>query len=320
MSDRLEVAKTYKLFIDGKFPRSESGRTFTVSDTKGRIHAHMCRASRKDLRDAVTAARKALPGWRDATAYLRAQIMYRMAEMMEGKRDEFAMALAVGYPGSPSRRSSASKSSPGSESRGTQEVTAAIDRLVAFAGWADKYAQVLGCNNQVAGPYYNFTVPEPTGVVAVVAPDEPGLLGLIALLAPVICAGNTTVVVGGSGPGASLAAAVLGEVMATSDVPAGVVNLLTGDKAELIPVIASHRDIDAVHAAGVSDEQRTTLREGAAENIKRVLVRDLHTGKPAKGPNAKTKPVDLYDAEACQSPSWIEPFVEFKTIWHPSAT
>ncbi len=302
MPERLEVAKTYKLFIDGKFPRSESGRTFAAQDAKGRVYAHMCRASRKDLRDATTAARKALTGWRDATAYLRAQILYRMAEMMEGKRDEFALALRIGGE------------TPASAQK---ELTAAIDRLVAFAGWADKYAQVLGCNNQVAGPYYNFTVPEPTGVVGILAPDEPGLLGLISLLAPVICAGNTAVVVGGGTSGASLATVILGEVFATSDLPAGVVNLLTGDRAELLPVMAGHRDIDAIHAAGVTPDQRQILREGAAENIKRVTVRET-SSKPVK--SSKTASfVDFYDAEACESPWWIEPFVEMKTIWHPSA-
>ena len=316
MPERLEVAKTYKLFIDGKFPRSESGRTFAAQDAKGRVYAHMCRASRKDLRDATTAARKALTGWRDATAYLRAQILYRMAEMMEGKRDEFAQALAIGWSGSPNRKPGSE--SRGTQSRGTKEVTAAIDRLVAFAGWADKYAQVLGCNNQVAGPYYNFTVPEPTGVVGILAPDEPGLLGLISLLAPVICAGNTAVVVGGGTPGASLATVILGEVFATSDLPAGVVNLLTGDRAELLPVMAGHRDIDAIHAAGVTAQQRQTLREGAAENIKRVTVREI-SSKPAKPSKNAAKSVDFYDSAACESPWWIEPFVEMKTIWHPSA-
>lgn len=312
MPDRLDVAKTYKLYIDGKFPRTESGRTTLVADAKGKPLAHVCRASRKDLRDAVTAARKALPAWRDATAYLRAQIMYRMAEMMEGKREEFAAALASGWSGSPSRTKT-----PGSESRATRELDASIDRLVAFAGWADKYAQVLGCNNAVAGPYYNFTVPEPTGVVAVVAPDEPALLGLIALLAPVVCAGNTCVVVAGHGAAANLAAVILGEVFATSDVPAGVINILTGERDELVPVVASHRDIDAVHAAGVSDAHRATLREGAAENVKRVTVREVASGgKAAKGSGSA---VDFFDTEACQSPWWIEPFVEMKTIWHPSA-
>lgn len=302
MPERLEVAKTYKLFIDGKFPRSESGRTFAAHDAKGRVHAHMCRASRKDLRDATTAARKALNGWRDASAYLRAQIMYRMAEMLEGKRDEFAQALRINGATSASAQ---------------REVTASIDRLVAFAGWADKYAQVLGCNNQIAGPYYNFTVPEPTGVVGVLAPDEPGLLGLIALLAPVICAGNTTVVVGGGTPAASLATVILGEVLATSDVPAGIVNLLTGDRAELLPVIAGHRDIDAIHAAGVTAEQRQVLREGAAENIKRVTVRES-VAKAARSSKSAAV-IDFYDDETCESPWWIEPFVEMKTIWHPSA-
>lgn len=303
MSDRLDVAKTYKLFIDGKFPRSESGRTTLVADPKGKPIAHVCRASRKDLRDSVTAARKALPGWRDATAYLRAQIMYRMAEMMEGKRDEFVAAL---------------RSDGTAPAAAKKEVEAAIDRLVAFAGWADKYAQVLGCNNAVAGPYYNFTVPEPTGVVAVVAPDEPALLGLIALLAPVVCAGNTCVVVSGHGAAANLAAVTLGEVFATSDVPAGVINILTGERDELVPVIASHRDIDAVHAAGVSDAHRATLREGAAENVKRVTIRETASRGGKSSKNAPTA-VDFFDVDACQSPWWIEPFVEMKTIWHPSA-
>jgi acyl-CoA reductase-like NAD-dependent aldehyde dehydrogenase len=299
MADRLDVSKTYKLYIDGKFPRSESGRTLPVADARGRVLAHLARASRKDLRDAVSAARRALPGWRDATAYLRGQILYRMAEMMEGKRDEFAAAL---------------RSGGAAKGAAEREVRQSVDRLVAFAGWADKYAQVLGCNNPVAGPYYNFTVPEPTGVVAVVGPDDPGLLGLVSLLAPVVCSGNTAVALAGEGAPASLAAVVLGEVMATSDVPAGVVNLLTGERAELVPVIAGHRDIDAVHAAagpgGVTGEQRTGLREGAAENVKRVTVRELGRGKGA---------VDLEDEAACTSPWWIEPFVEMKTIWHPSA-
>lgn len=301
MAERLDVTKTYKLFIDGKFPRSESGRTLPVSDVKRRVAAHVCRASRKDLRDAVSAARKALPGWSGATAYLRAQIMYRMAEMMEGKRDEFAAALRTG-------------GAPGAGA--TKEVAAAIDRLVAFAGWADKFSQVLGCNNPVAGPFYNFTVPEPTGVVAVVAPDEPGLLGLISLVAPVVCAGNTCVAIGGETAGAQLATAILGEVMATSDVPGGVVNLLTGQRSELVPFIAGHRDIDSVHAAGVNEAESAALREGAAENVKRVTVRTTGSAR-AKG-RAASGTVDFFDADSCQSPWWIEPFVEMKTIWHPS--
>lgn len=301
MPNRIAVTKTYKLFIDGKFPRSESGRTIAIADARGRVVAHVCHASRKDLRDAVTAARKALPGWRNATAYLRGQILYRMAEMMEGKRDELAAALAEG-----GNKPAAAK----------REVAAAIDRLVAYAGWADKYAQVLGCNNAVAGPYYNFTVPEPTGVVAALAPDEPGLLGLVSLCAPAMCAGNAVVAVAGERH--PIAAAVLAEVFATSDLPGGVLNLLTGTREELAPVIAGHRDIDAVIAAGVTEELARTLREGAAENVKRVWVMDKKASKQ-RGARALSGGVDWFDAAACESPWWIEPVVEMKTIWHPSA-
>lgn len=303
MYTRLEVSKTYKLFIDGKFPRSESGRTVAVTDPRGRVVAHVCHASRKDLRDAVSAARKTLPGWRGATAYLRGQILYRMAEMMEGKRGELAAALVVG-----GEKPAAAK----------REVAATIDRLVAYAGWADKFAQVLGCNNAVAGPYYNFTVPEPTGVVAVVAPDAPGLLGLVSLCAPALCAGNAVVAVVGADGGQPIAAAVLAEVFATSDLPGGVLNLLTGTRDELVPVIAGHRDIDAVLAAGVSADQARVLREGAAENVKRVKVLG-HTAPGNKGARVTRGEVDWFDAAACESPWWIEPVVEMKTIWHPSA-
>ncbi len=302
MTDRLEVTKTYKLFIDGKFPRSESGRTIAAADSRGRVAAHVSHASRKDLRDAVSAARKALPGWKNATAYLRGQILYRMAEMMEGKREELAAALVVG-----GEKPAAAK----------REVAATIDRLVAFAGWADKYAQVLGCNNAVAGPYYNFTVPEATGVVAVVAPDEPGLLGLVSLCAPAMCAGNAVVAV--AGERYPIAAAVLAEVFATSDLPGGVLNLLTGTRDELVPVIAGHRDVDAVVAAGVSEGQARTLREGAAENVKRVKIMEKR-GSRVKGiKGSKDGEIDWFDGAACESPWWIEAVVEMKTIWHPSA-
>jgi acyl-CoA reductase-like NAD-dependent aldehyde dehydrogenase len=304
MTTRLEVSKTYKLFIDGKFPRSESGRTIAVSNPRGRVAAHVCHASRKDMRDAVTAARKTLSGWRGATAYLRGQILYRMAEMMEGKREELAAALVVG-----GEKPAAAK----------REVAATIDRLVAFAGWADKYAQVLGCNNAVAGPYYNFTVPEPTGVIAVIAPDEPGLLGLVSLCAPAMCAGNAVVAVASERH--AIAAAVLAEVFATSDLPGGVLNLLTGTRDELVPVIAGHRDIDAVVAAGVSPEHARTLREGAAENVKRVCLMDKKASRQrgSKASSGEGGGVDWFDAAACESPWWIEPVVEMKTIWHPSA-
>lgn len=309
MAQRLDVTKTYKLFVDGKFPRSESGRTLVLSDAKGRALAHVCRASRKDVRDAVTAARKGLGPWSSATAYNRGQVLYRIAEMMEGKREEFAAALTAGGLSPAAARA---------------EVVAAIDRVVHYAGWADKYAQVLGCNNAVAGPYYNFTVPQPLGVVGIIAPDAPGLLGLVSLILPVLCAGNTVVVLGGEGTSASLATVILGEVMATSDVPAGTVNLLTGDREELCAVFAGHRDVDGLHAfagpGGLTDQQRTTLREGAAENIKRVLVRDMApAGVQGRSAKAGGDAVRLSEAAMCESPWWIEPFVEFKTIWHPSA-
>lgn len=308
MPERLDVIKTYKLFIDGKFPRSESGRTLAIQGADGRLLAHVCKASRKDLRDAVTAARGGLAKWKNATAYNRGQVLYRMAEMLEGKRDEFVRELESAAP-SDAKAKRASRSSKNAAPRASEDVQASIDRLVHYAGWADKFAQVLGCNNQVAGPYYNFTVPEATGVVAVVAPDAPALLGMITLLAPAICAGNACVVVAGQAGSAQLAAAVMGEVIATSDVPAGVVNLLTGDRAELLPIVASHRDIDAVHAAGLPPEHAHVLREGAAENLKRVRVLDI--ADPA---------TSFFDPGSSQGAWWIEPFVEMKTIWHPSAS
>lgn len=284
MPERLEVTKTYKLFIDGKFPRSESGRTIAIA--KGQ--AHVCRASRKDVRDAVTAARKALPGWKNSTAYIRGQILYRMAEMLEGKRDEFGSLLA----GSGRK----AKSAP-------DQVAATIDRVIGFAGWADKYAQVLGCNNPVAGPYYNFTTPEPTGVVGIIAPDEPALLGLVSLALPALCAGNTVVVLAGETDSAMLSSAVLAEVVATCDMPGGTVNILTGVRDELVPIFAGHRDIDAIVAAALSDDHSRILREGAAENVKRISI----DAKP-----------DFFDHQAMLSPWRIEPVVEMKTIWHPS--
>lgn len=299
MSTRLPVAKTYKLFINGKFPRSESGRTIALTSPSGAPIAHVCRASRKDLRDAVEAARGAFTSWRDATAYLRGQILYRAAEMLEARRHEFIDLLASSSPAAAS----------GAAPDPVAEVDAAIERLIAFAGWADKHAQVLGCNNPVAGPYYNFTVPQPTGVVAVVAPDAPALLSLISLMAPPLCAGNTIVALAGESSAAHLAAVVFAEVVATSDIPPGVVNILTGVREELVPQIASHRGIDAVHAAGLSPDHAAALRAGSAQNLKRVTVRE-----------APATPAQWLDADSCHSPWWIEPFLEMKTIWHPSAT
>lgn len=333
MTARLDVLKTYKLLIDGKFPRSESGRTVPVVDSRGRVIAHICRASRKDLREAVEAARKAQPAWAGATAYLRGQILYRMAEMLEGKKKEFQETLdataQIEQPGSPTKNTRSGKHVAAdrptltptlSQREREREVESSIDRLVAYAGWADKYAQVLGCNNPVSGPYYNFTVPEPTGVVAVVAPDEHPLLALVSLIAPVICSGNTVVALASQVH--PLAAAVFAEVCATSDVPGGVINLLTGIRKELLPYISSHRDIDAVHAAGLPDDQRTLLREGVAENIKRVVVREgaAQAARGRRTDSSVAGGIDWYDAQACQNPWWIEPFVEMKTIWHPASS
>ena len=291
MSERLPVLKTYKLYLGGAFPRTESGRSQVV-ESAGQPVAHLCRASRKDFRNAVVAARKALPGWSARSAYNRGQILYRMAEMLEGKATEFVQALAATVPGG--------------EERARRELEAAVDRLVSFAGWADKYAQVLGCQNPVEGPYHNFSLPEPTGVVTIVAPDEPALLGLIGQLAPVLCSGNVAVVLGSEAH--PLATAILGEVCATSDVPAGVVNLLTGFREELLEQFAAHRDVDAISAAGVSAEERRTLELGAAENLKRVHVLEVAAAE------------DWLDDARFASPELIESFVEIKTLWHPSAS
>ncbi|MBC8403810.1 MAG: aldehyde dehydrogenase family protein [Planctomycetes bacterium] len=281
-SERLPILKTFKLFINGAFPRTESGRTMIVNAADGAAIAHLCLASRKDLRNAVAAARTAQSGWQKRSAYNKGQVLYRMAEMLEGKSAEF---LGAGCE--------------------PIEITEAIDRLVAFAGWADKYPQILGCANPVAGPFHNFTIPEATGVVGVIAPDELPLLGLISLIAPVLCAGNSVVALGSSAQ--PLPTALFAEVCATSDVPAGVVNLLTGQVYALIAHFASPRDVDAIHAGGCNTEDTRTLDMGAAENLKRVTVRDLVADQ-------------WYQRRDCHSPYWIESFVEMKTLWHPLAT
>lgn len=306
MTERLVVAKTHKLFINGQFPRSESGRSIAVQASDGRVLAHICHASRKDLRDAVLAARGAHEGWLRRSAYNRGQILYRMAEMMEGKRDEFVGLVREGLDAS-ARPKSKNRRRPipgGSSAAAAREVAAAIDRLIAFAGWADKFSQVLGCHNMVNGPYYNFSVAEGTGVATIVAPDEPSLLGLVSLVAPALAGGATVVALGS--PTNPLPTCVLGEVAATSDVPPGVLNLLTGDRAELVPHVAEHREIDAVVAANLPADQGERLRLGAANNVKRVLTRTLTDAQ-------------WYDEALCESPWWIEPTVEIKTIWHPSA-
>ena len=278
MAGRLPVAKTYKLFIDGAFPRSESGRTFPVHGPDGTLLANAARASRKDLRDAVRTARAALEGWAARTAYNRGQVLYRVAEMLEGRRAELATLL--------------SDTGLGTEAA-EEEVEASIDRWVWYAGWSDKVHHVLGTVNPVAGPYFNFTVPEPTGVVGLVASGRPALLGLVSRLVPAIVGGNAVVVI--TGGDASLVAVTLGEVLATSDVPAGVVNILTGERAELLPWLISHLDVNAVDLTGADDDLEAEVVAGAAANVKRVVFGDVEE----------------------ESPYAIADFLEMKTLWHP---
>lgn len=280
---RTDVRKTYKLYIGGAFPRSESGRTYLVNDASGRLLANAAKASRKDARDAVKAARSAFGGWSGRTAYNRGQVVYRVAEVLESRRAQFeaelAAALGVGT----------------AEARA--EVDAAIDRLVWYAGWTDKIAQVDGAANPVAGPYFNLSSPEPTGVVAVIAPDSP-LLGLVSVVAPLIAIGNTCVVV--ASQAAPLVAITFAEVLATSDVPGGVVNVLTGEAAEIAPWLASHMDVNGLDLTGVTDaDLARDLEVAAADNLKRVRragVEDL-TASPALDRMTR--------------------FLEIKTVWHP---
>ena len=278
MAERLPVTKTYKLFIDGAFPRSESGRTFPVHGPDGTLLANAAQASRKDLRDAVRNARAAQEGWAARTAYNRGQVLYRVAEMLEGRRTELATLLS--YTGL------------GTEAA-EEEVEVTIDRWVWYAGWSDKVHHVLGTVNPVAGPYFNFTVPEPTGVVGLVASGRPALLGLVSRLVPAIVGGNTVVVV--TGGDASLVAVTLGEVLATSDVPAGVVNVLTGERAELLPWLISHLDVNAVDLTGTDDDLEAEVVAEAAANVKRVVFGDVEE----------------------ESPYVIADFLEMKTLWHP---
>lgn len=314
MTTRLDIAKTYKLFINGAFPRSESGRSLPVVNAKGDVLAHISHASRKDLRDAVEAARAAQTKWANATAYNRGQVMYRMAEMMEGKRDELAAAIM-----DPALRDAKGKlAAKVTLAAAKAEVAAAIDRLVHYAGWCDKYAQVLGCNNPVSGPFYNFTSPEPSGVVVCVCPDASPLLALVSLLAPALVPGNSVIIVASDAN--PLPSVIMGEVCATSDVPGGVVNILTGQRAELLSHIATHRDIDAIHAAGLTAAENLLLREGAAENLKRVTVREAKPTGNARSKSAANPTAFDFTDPACNSPWWIESFVDFKTMWHPAAS
>jgi len=280
---RVGVRKTYKLYLGGAFPRSESGRSYAVVDRDGDFLANAALGSRKDARDAVVAARKAFPGWSGATAYNRGQVLYRVAEVMEGRRNQFIaeVAAAEGI----TRRAAPSR------------VDAAIDRWVWYAGWTDKIAQVIGNANPVAGPYFNLSVPEPTGVVAVLAPQLSSLLGLVSVLAPVIAGGSTCVVV--ASEERPLPAVTLGEVLATSDVPGGVVNILTGRTAEIAPWLAAHRDVNAIDLCGAAADQAVDLERGAADNVKRVL----RAGEP--------------DWAADPGLQRLSAWLETKTVWHP---
>ena len=251
---RIEVRKTYKLYIGGAFPRTESGRSYVVSGADGAPLANACRASRKDLRDAVRAARKAFPGWADRTAMNRGQVLYRVAELMQGRRDQFVSEVVV--------------AEGLREAKAREVVDRAIDRWVWYAGWADKIAQVLGSSNPVAAPYFNFTIPEPTGVIGIVAPETSSLLGLISRVAPPLVAGNAVVIL--TSETRPLPAITLSEVLATSDVPGGVINILTGIKTELVPVLAGHVDVDTIDVWGVPAALRTETELVAADNIKRI--------------------------------------------------
>ncbi|SCX47414.1 Aldehyde dehydrogenase family protein [Klenkia marina] len=284
MSERIEVRKTYKLYVGGKFPRSESGRTYEVTDSRGRFVANAAWASRKDARDAVVAARGAFAGWSGATAYNRGQVLYRVAEVMEGRAAQFAAEVAAGEGLS--------------ETKARAAVDAAIDRWVWYAGWTDKLAAVLGGTNPVAGPYFDFSVPEPTGVVAVLAPQRSSLLGLVSVLAPVLATGCTAVLV--SSKERPLPAITLSEVLATSDVPGGVANLLTGDAAEIGPWLAEHADVDGIDLCGAGTTAME-LERSAAGTLKRVLR------TTAEEPDWTADP----------GLSRMTPFLETKTVWHP---
>ena len=298
---RLDVRKTYKLYVGGKFPRSESARSYEVLDARGRFVANAALASRKDARDAVLAARAAFAGWAGATAYNRGQVLYRVAEVMEGRHAQFAeeVARAEGL----------------TAARARAVVDAAIDRWVWYAGWTDKVAQVAGAANPVAGPYFNLSVPEPTGVVAVLAPQASSLLGLVSVVAPVVAGGSTCVVL--ASESRPLPAVVLGEVLATSDVPGGVVNVLTGRVDEVAPWLASHEDVDALDLAGAAPLAGSAapvdwgaLEAAAAATLTRVVrpAGALTSEVPAEEPDWTVTP---------DGPRRVLAFMETKTVWHP---
>ena len=282
---RIAVRKTYKLYIGGAFPRSESGRSYVVTDQKERFLANAALASRKDARDAVTAARKAFGGWSAATAYNRGQVLYRVAELLEGRRVQFVSEV---------------RAAEGLGARqGEAVVDAAIDRWVWYAGWADKLAQVRGSANPVAGPYFNFSLPEPTGVVAVIAPQASSLLGFVSVVAPAVVSGNTVVAV--ASERCPLPAVSLSEVLATSDVPGGVINVLTGRTEEIAPWLASHMDVNAIDLSGATSPLADDLAAAAAENLKRVVKPGNEDWTLAPGLNRMLT------------------YLEIKTVWHPAS-
>ena len=290
-SARIPVRKTYKLYVGGQFPRSESGRSYVVRAPDGTPLANAVRSSRKDVRDAVRTARGAAEGWAGKTAMNRGQVLYRVAELMEGRRAQFIdeVAAAEGL----------------STARAEEIVDRSIDRWVWYAGWADKITQVLGTVNPVGAPYFNFTIPEATGVVGIVAPESSSLLGLVSRVAPAVVGGNAVVVL--TSETRPLPSITLGEVLATSDVPGGVINILTGWKAELVPILAGHMDVNAIDTWGVPREMREQVEVSAMESVKRV----------ARPPRDGEERFDWLDDRRAQRPEWIVRYLEMKTVWHP---
>src|SRR3954451_12558225 len=288
---RIPVRKTYKLYVGGEFPRSESGRSYLVRAADGTPLANAVRSSRKDLRDAIRTARGAFPGWDAKTAMNRGQVLYRVAELMEGRRAQFGdeVAAAEGV----------------SLERAAFLVDRAIDRWVWYAGCADKISQIFGAVNPVGAPYFDFTIPEATGVVGVVAPERPSLLGLVSRLAPAVVSGNAVVVL--ASESRPLPAVTLGEVLATSDVPAGVINILSGLRRELVPVMAAHMDVNAMDVWGVPRDMRAATETAAVDNVKRV----------ARPPRGADERFDWLDDRRAQRPEWIAAYLEIKTVWHP---
>jgi acyl-CoA reductase-like NAD-dependent aldehyde dehydrogenase len=283
-ASRVPVAKTYKIYIDGKFPRTESGRYFTIEDGDGAVIANLCQGSRKDFRNAVVAARNAFQGWSAASAYLRGQILYRIAEMLEGRREQFITELVQQGV---------------SKRRAKQEVEASVDRLIYYAGWSDKYQQIFSSVNPVSSSHFNFSVLEPTGVVAMLAPDDSGLIGLVSNLAPAIVGGNTSVLL--ASETMPLCAVSFAEVLHAADVPAGVVNIITGFREELTAQFASHMDVNAIVYCDGDGEVASDIQDKAADNIKRVVAR-----------------IDTdWSGKQSQSPYFIRETQELKTTWHP---